>query len=448
MSLFGIFLGLALLMLLAFRGYSIVWVAPLCAAVVAVTGGLDIISTYMGPYMTGLVGFVKTWFPAFILSAIFGNMMEVTGAAEAIAVFLMKKLGAKSAIASIVLSCAVLTLGGVSLFVVVFAIYPLALAVFKEANITRKLIPGAIALGAFTFTMTAVPGTPQIQNLIPTDYFGTTPTAGPIMGIVATAILFFGGLFYLEWRRKQHEALGNFYTEPDAKHSGKGNEKTNLPNVFIALIPLVVVIVFLNLMPKLMPFTAEQIAAGRSINEYIVYALLLGIVLVMLLNFNKKDTFLKSFTVGSQGAVGAIMNTAAAVGFGSVVRAVPGFANLTNALLAIPGSPLISLSVAVNVLAGATGSASGGMGIALAALAERYVELSKTSGISLEAFHRVASLSSGGLDTLPHNGAVLTLLNNTGMTHKDSYIDIMVTSLVMPIIATIPAIILASFGIY
>lgn len=204
LSLFGIIAGLALLMFLAFRGYSIVWIAPLCAALVALTGGLNLLEAYLGPYMAGLAGFVQTWFPAFMLSAIFGNLMDVTGAAKSIAIALTKYLGAKAAIAAIVIACAVLTFGGVSLFVVVFAIYPLALAVFEEANISRKLIPGAIALGAFTFTMTAVPGTPQIQNLIPIEYFGTSPTAAPIMGIVATLILFFGGLFYLEWRRKKH----------------------------------------------------------------------------------------------------------------------------------------------------------------------------------------------------------------------------------------------------
>lgn len=447
-SLIGIFLGLGLLMYLALKGHSIVWVAPLCAAVVAVFGGLDIVSTYMGPYMAGLVGFVKSWFPAFMLSAIFGNLMENTGAAKAIAIFLTKKLGAKAAIASIVLSCAVLTLGGVSLFVVVFAIYPLALAMFKEANISRKLIPGAIALGAFTFTMTAVPGTPQIQNLIPTTYFGTTASAAPIMGLTATAVLLFGGLAYLEWKRKKVEKVGEFYTEPDAKHAGTAGTHEDLPNVFVALLPLIVVITVLNVLPNFMKFTAEQLAAGRSTNEYIIYALLAGIALVMVLNFKKKDMFVKCITVGSQGAIGAVLNTSAAVGFGAVVKAVPGFADLTNIVLSVPGNPLISLSVAVNLMAGATGSASGGMGIALAALGAKYLELSKTSGISAQAFHRIASLSSGGLDTLPHNGAVLTLLNNTGMTHKDSYIDIMVVSLIMPIIATIPAIILAVMGIY
>lgn len=447
-SLFGVFLGLGLLMYLAFKGYSIIWVAPLAAAVVALTGGLDIISTYMGPYMTGLVGFVKNWFPAFLLSAIFGNMMETTGAAKSIAIFLTQKLGSKLAIAAIVLSCAVLTIGGVSLFVVVFAIYPLALAMFKEANISRKLIPGAIALGAFTFTMTAVPGSPQIQNLIPIPVFGTTAMAGPIMGLTATFVLFFGGVYYLDWKRKKLESQGEFYTEPDLAHMGKKDDGEKLPNIFVALLPLLTVVTILNALPYVIQFTEEQKAAGRSASEFIVYALLAGIALIFALNFNKRSKLMKSLTIGSQGALGAIMNTSAAVGFGSVVRVVPGFADLTNMLLAIPGNPLISLAVAVNLMAGATGSASGGMGIALAALGTKYMELARTTGIDPQAFHRIASLASGGLDTLPHNGAVLTLLNNTGMTHKDSYFDIMVVSLILPLIASIPAIALAAMGIY
>jgi H+/gluconate symporter-like permease len=448
LSLFGIFLGLGLLMYLAFKGYSIIWVAPLAAAVVALTGGLDIISTYMGPYMTGLVGFVKSWFPAFLLSAIFGNMMETTGAAKSIAIFLTHKLGSKLAIAAIVLSCAVLTIGGVSLFVVVFAIYPLALAMFKEANISRKLIPGAIALGAFTFTMTAVPGSPQIQNLIPMTYFGTTAMAAPIMGLTATFILFFGGVYYLNWKRNKLESQGEFYTEPDLAHMGKKDDGEKLPNILVALLPLITVVTLLNALPYMVKFTEEQLAAGRSASEFIVYALLAGIALIFVLNVNKREKLMKSLAVGSQGALGAIMNTSAAVGFGTVVRAVPGFADLTNILLAIPGNPLISLAVAVNLLAGATGSASGGMGIALAALGAKYMELAKTTGIDPQAFHRIASLASGGMDTLPHNGAVLTLLNNTGMTHKDSYFDIMVVSLILPVVASIPAIALAAMGIY
>ncbi len=440
LSLFGIFLGLGLLMWLAYKGYSIVWIAPLSAAVVALFGGLNILDAYMGPYMEGLVGFVKAWFPAFMLSAIFGNLMDYTGSAKAIAVWLTKKLGSKSAIAAIIIGCAVLTYGGVSLFVVVFAIYPLALAIFREANITRKLIPGTIAAGAFTFTMTAVPGTPQIQNLIPIKYFGTSPTAAPILGLVAAAIMFFGSVFYLEWRKRKYTAQNIVFTEPEAAHAAAQIEDKDMPSILFAIIPLLLVITVLNFVPK-------YIGLASSDPKNIILALLSGVIIVMVLNLKKRSGFINAVGKGAQGSIGAILNTAAAVGFGSIVKTVPGFAALTGMLLSIPGSPLISLAVAVNLLAGATGSASGGMGIALEALGAKYMELATQQGINPAAFHRIASLSSGGLDTLPHNGAVLTLLNNTGMSHKDSYVDIMVTSLILPALSLIPVIILASFGV-
>ncbi|MDO5054821.1 MAG: GntP family permease [Pasteurella oralis] len=440
-SLLGIFIGLVLLMFLAFRGYSIVWIAPLCATVVAFTGDLNVLDAYLGSYMTGLVGFVKAWFPAFLLSAIFGNLMDVTGGAKSIAIWLTRMLGAKSAIASIVLGCALLTYGGVSLFVVVFAVYPLALAVFKEANITRRLIPGTIACGAFTFTMTALPGSPQIQNLIPTAYFGTSAMAAPIMGTIAATILFFGGVAYLEMRRRKYAKNGEYFIEPLVENSADDNQ-TNLPSALLAILPLISVIVVLNFVPEL-------IGLKNGDPKNIVLALLAGIALVIILNLNKRTTFIPAIGKGTNGAVGAIINTAAAVGFGSVVRIAPGFEHLTAMILNVPGSPLISLSVAVNILAGATGSASGGMGIALEALGEKYLAIAKQASISPEALHRIASLSSGGLDTMPHNGAVLTLLSNTGMTHRDSYLEIAMTSFILPIVATIVVITLFSlFGIY
>lgn len=428
----GIAIGLVLLMFLAYRGYSIIWVAPLCALVVAATGGLALLPAYRETYMAGFVSFTQSWFPVFMLGAIFGALMDYTGAAKSIAKFLTKVLGPKRAILSVVVGCAVLTYGGISLFVVVFAMYPLALDLFREANITRKIIPGTIALGSFTFTMTAVPGTPQTQNLIPMKYFHTTPTAGPIMGIAAAAFIFGLGYAYLLWREKSFRAKGEGFIEPEKKGNTEENlSDKSLPNPFISFLPLFTVILTLN-----------------RFEWDIVVALLAGIIMAMITNINQYKGFTKSLSSGAAASITAIINTSAAVGFGSVVKAVPGFQKLTDMLLNIKGSPLISEAVAVNVLAGATGSASGGMGIALEALGEKYYQLAIEKGISPEAFHRVASLSSGGLDTLPHNGAVLTLLAVTGMTHKDSYIDIAVTSLLLPVLSSIPAIILASFGIY
>ncbi|MBX0358241.1 GntP family permease [Halobacillus sp. Nhm2S1] len=424
----GIFLGLAVLMALAYLGWSIIWVAPIAAGVVALTGGLDLLEAYKDTYMGGFVAFAKDWFPVFMLGAIFGKLMEDTGMARSVAVAFTKLIGTQRAILGVLVSAAVLTYGGVSLFVVVFAVYPLALSLFREANISRKLIPATVALGAFTFTMTALPGSPQIQNLIPMEYFQTDAMAAPVMGIIAGIIMGGGGYFYLRWREKKLVAQGEVFTEPKEKNEMDQPDET--PNFFLSLLPLLTVLLTLNLL-----------------DWDVVTALISGIVLIMLLNVTMYKKFIPSMNSGAGGSVIAIINTSAAVGFGTVVREVPGFANLTQLLMGIKGNPLISEAIAVNVLAGATGSASGGMGIALEALGSKYYEIAMNTGISPEAFHRVASLSSGGLDALPHNGAVLTLFAITGMTHKDSYKDIFVVAVLIPVISVAFVILLNTIGI-
>ncbi|WP_210469251.1 GntP family permease [Sporosarcina sp. 6E9] len=424
----GIILGLVVLMVLAYIGWSIIWVAPIAAGVVALTGGLDLLDAYKDTYMGGFVGFAKAWFPVFLLGAIFGKLMEDSGMARSVAVALTKLIGTKRAILGVVVSSAVLTYGGVSLFVVVFAVYPLALSLFREANINRKLIPGTVALGAFTFTMTALPGTPQIQNLIPMEHFKTDAMAAPIIGVIAALVMGVGGYFYLRWREKQLAAAGEVYTDPEDTKIMDASDST--PLFILSVLPLLTVLITLNL------FKWD-----------IVTALIAGIILIMLLNITKFKGFVKAINGGAIGSVTAIVNTSAAVGFGTVVKIVPGFEKLTDLLMSIKGNPLISEAVAVNVLAGATGSASGGMGIALEALGSKYYEIAIDTGMNPEAFHRVASLASGGLDTLPHNGAVLTLLTITGMSHKDSYKDIFVVAVLIPIIAVVVAILMAAIGI-
>lgn len=444
----GIFLGLIIIIVLAFLGWSIIWVAPIAAGVVALFGGLDLLTAYTGDYMSGFVGFAKAWFPIFMLGAIFGKLMEVTAMANSIASTISKWLGAKRAILAVVVACSVLTYGGVSLFVVVFAVYPLAVSLFREANISRQLLPGTIALGAFTYTMTAIPGTPQIQNLIPINYFHTSPASAPAMGIVAALLMASIGYTWLIYREKVLHSRGYVFIEPESSSRVKIEDEKALekslgenietaqeamsknPNFWLSMIPLVAVVVALNV-SKLS----------------IVNALLVGILLILVLSANRYKTFIKAINEGANGSVIAIVNTSAAVGFGTVVKAVPGFTALSAFLLNIKGTPLISEAISVTALAGATGSASGGMGIALESLGQKYYELAMSQGLNIEHFHRVASIASGGLDTLPHNGAVLTLLVITGMSHRQSYFDIAMVSLVIPTLSLITVIGLASIGI-
>ena len=425
----SIVVGLILLMALAYLGWSIIWVAPIAAGVVALMSGLDVLDAYTGTYMGGLVGFVQSWFPIFLLGAIFGKLMEETGAAKAVAQKVTQLIGKKRAILGVLIASALLTYGGVSLFVVVFAVYPIALELFREANVTRKLLVPTFALGAFTFTMTSMPGTPQIQNLIPIDYFHTTPTAGPIIGIVTTLIMAVGGYLWLSFREKKLSAKGEGFTEPSVVASNEKQENEKTPNWLVSLVPLFVVVILLNVV-KLEP----------------VYALILGVLSIMLINIKDYKKFVFSINEGAKGSVMAILNTSAAVGFGAVIAIVPAFDSITNWLLNVSDNPLIAQSLAVQIMSIITGSASGGMGIALSTMGDTFYNLSQTTGISPDVFHRMAAVASGA-SILPNNGALLTLVAVTGLSHKETYKDVFMVALLIPTIAVIIGIILGGMGI-
>ena len=429
-SLVGSFLGLCLLIVLAYKGHSIIWVSPLCAVLVAVLGGLSILEAYLGDYIKGVADYVLSWFPAFFLGAVYGKLMDMTGSARSLANKLVSLIGSRFALLAVIIPCLLMTYGGISLFVVVFVIYPMGYAIYREADLPRTLLPGAIAFGAFGITMTAIPGTPQIQNIIPTTYYGTTAAAAPVMGFVAAVCIAVPGYLYLDWRIRRARKQG-LHFEEDAKHQEQ-TTNTALPSWhwISGLLPLVVVVLMLNVLPGVL--SKAEIAEWTA-SESIVVALVGGIAVTCLLNLKQFKTLLPAISAGANGSLTAIMNTACAVGFGSVVKAVPGFALLKTAMLNMPGSVLFSEAVAVNVLAGATGSASGGMSIALEALAPQFLEKATSLGLSPELLHRIASLASGGLDTLPHNGAVLTLLAVSHCSHKESYWDVCVTSCIIPV---------------
>ena len=435
MSLFGIILGLVLLMFLAYRGYSIIWVAPVCAIVVAVLSGYAILDAYVGDYMKGMADYVFQWFPPFFLGAVYGKVMDMTGSARSLGNALVKLIGSRFAVAAVVIPCLLMTYGGISLFVVVFVIYPMGYSIYRAADLPRTLLPGAIATGAFGITMTAVPGTPQIQNIIPTNYYGTDAMAALPLSIVACLVMLVPAYIYLEWRAHNARKKGLHFV-PDPKHVEVNHDEKNLPSWHwvTGIIPLIVVVLMLNLFPRVLK---DMAGIELATTEAMVIALACGILVACLLNLNQAKILLPAINDGAHGSMGAIMNTACAVGFGSVVKVVPGFAVLTNLALNKPASILVSEAVAVNLLAGATGSASGGMSIALEALGPKFAEMAAGNTATLEALHRIASISSGGLDTLPHNGAVLTLLAVSNCTHKESYLDICITTCIIPLVGSL-----------
>jgi H+/gluconate symporter-like permease len=395
-----------------------------------------------------MVNFLKLYFPVFLLGAIFGKLIELSGFSKAIVAAAIRVVGAQRAMLSIVLVCALLTYGGVSLFVVVFAVYPFAAELFRQGNIPKRLIPGTIALGAFTFTMDALPGTPQIQNIIPTTFFGTTAWAAPVLGTLGGVFILMVGLAYLEWRRRAAAAAGEGYGDPATLlNEPAAFAGSKLAHPLVALLPLVLVGVSNKLFTTWIP---SVYGASHSFDPAVIGdaapvvqetsklaaiwavegALLVGIVAVLTLAWRP---VVAGFADGTKSAIGgsllASMNTASEYGFGAVIAALPGFLVVANALSSIP-DPLVNTAVTVTSLAGITGSASGGMSIALAAMADQFMANATAAGIPMEVLHRVAAMASGGMDTLPHNGAVITLLAVTGLTHRQAYKDIFAVTLI------------------
>jgi H+/gluconate symporter-like permease len=399
---------------------------------------------FSGVFMDKMVGFIKSYLPVFLLGAVFGKVIELSGFARSIVSAVIRLVGRERTMLSIVLVCALLTYGGVSLFVVVFAVYPFAAEMFRQGGIPKRLIPGTIALGAFTFTMDALPGSPQIQNIIPTTFFKTDTWAAPWLGVVGSVFILVVGLAYLEWRRKQAAAAGEGYgtklvNEPEPFPDEK------LPNPWLAVAPLVIVGVMNKVFTMLIPrfygetHTAQLAGMAKPLTTQVSSvvaiwavegALLLGILTVVVFAFKPlKERFADGSKTAVAGALLAATNTASEYGFGGVIAALPGFLVIAEGLKAIPGV-LVNEAITVTALAGITGSASGGMSIALATMADSFVAGAQSAGIPLEVLHRVAAMASGGMDTLPHNGAVITLLAVTGLTHKDSYRDIFAITLV------------------
>ncbi|MDM5209369.1 GntP family permease [Cytobacillus kochii] len=442
LGMLGLILGLVLLMFLTLRGINIIIAAILSSIVVAITGGLNLEKALAGYYMDGFTNYFASWFLIFLLGAIFGKIMHETGAAESIAQWIKRTLGAKRAVFAVVAAAAIMTYGGVSLFVVGFAVYPIAVSLFRAANLPHRFIPAALVFGSISFTMTA-PGSPEIQNLIPTEFFGTTPTAGGWVGVLmALLVMITGGLllskfvqnavkrgetFSLPGNRAKEEVSAGLAEKTEGEILVE--EKT-LPHIVFSILPLICVIVMLNIIAQ---FASSTAAALISLTA--------GIILACLTMYKFLAQFWNALAKGAQDALVAVANTCAVVGFGSVAAQVSAFDTVVDGLVSLPGPPILGLAVAVTLICGITGSASGGLGIALPILAPIYL----AQGVDPGAMHRVATLASGGLDSMPHNGYVVTTVRAIcGETHKRAYWPIFWLSVVIPTIAMLLAVVLYS----
>lgn len=433
----GIFVSLALLIYLAQRGWNVIFVAPVCAAVALLfnLGDLPFYASYTQIFMPALGSYFATYFPLFLLGAVFGKLMDVSGSARAIAHKIVGWVGPQRAILAVVLACALLTYGGVSLFVVAFSVYPIAASLFREAQIPKRLIPAAIGLGSFTFTMVALPGTPAIQNAIPIPFFQTTIYAAPGMGLIASAFMFAAGMLWLGHRTRSARAAGEGYGEHKEQFAAVDN--SNLPSFALALAPILLVVVLNFVLSKyVIPAFDHAYLATPKFKSVdlkkvlaiwaIIGAMASAIVFIAVANRSRIADLVDAINQGTLGSLLPMANTASEVGYGAVIATLAAFAVVREGLRSLASDPVVSLWLVVTVLAAMTGSASGGMSLALGAMGEYYARAAEAAKIDPQIMHRIASMGSAAMDILPHNGAVITLLAICGLTHKQSYFDLFV----------------------
>lgn len=481
MGLVGILVALGALIWLAFRGWSVLLLAPCAALIAAAFSGEPLLAHWTQTFMGSASRFVAQFFPIFLLGALFGKLMDDSGSVSSIASFMTEKLGPRRAILAVVLAGALVTYGGVSLFVAFFVLAPMAQELFRAAAIPRRLMPAAIALGTSTFTMSALPGTPAIQNAIPMPFFGTTPFAAPGLGVIASLIMLSFGLWWLGRAEAAARRGGEGYGGDTGSHVDAaqdeivrerattahefdpaeimhGRHGDSSPPIALAVLPLVVVvgvnlIMSLFVLPRLDDsFLSEErwgpttLAAVGGVWAVVV-ALASAIVTLIAVNYRRLPALRETMDAGVNASVLPVVSVASLVGFGAVVAALPAFGLVRDWVLSIQGGPLVSLAVATNVLASLTGSASGGLTIALDALGETYMRIAEHSGLNPALMHRVAVIGAGTLDSLPHNGAVVTLLAVCDSTHKESYLDIVMVAIVGAVVALVAVIALGStFG--
>lgn len=438
LSITGLIGGLLLLIILTIRGMNILIAAPLCALVVALCSGIPLLPpmadgepSFTVSYMTGFANFLKDWFIVFLLGAMFGKVMEDSGAADSVAHWVVQKLGLRHAALAVIMACAILTYGGVSVFVVAFSVFPMALSLFKEANLPRRFIPAALAFGSVTFTMTSA-GSVEIQNFLPMEYLGTTQFAGWQVSIVVALFMALTGIWWFEKMMKRAVAAGECYDARD----GDPEQKTydNLPNPFLGLIPLASVL-------GTSFYFSVILGYGKS---SLIVALLVGLLLAIAIYWKKFSNLSMALSSATFGALIAISNTCAVVGFGSIAKLTPAFHEALAYMTSIPGNGLIGAAVAISVIVALTGSASGGQAIALPLIAPHYLE----AGVDPDALHRVIAITSGGLDSLPHNGYVVTTIRAIcGETHRTAYLPVAALTVVIPFIGAIMAIGLFALGL-
>lgn len=445
----GIIVSLILLIVLVYRGVS-VFISSVLAALVAVvmTGThLPVMESWTEPFMASAAGFVKAYFPVFLVGAIFGAVMNASGAALIVAKFISEKMGEERAMLAVIVASFFLTYGGISVFVVVFAVLPIAEAIFVRSQFPRHILPSAICAGALPAYV--APGSAQFINTIPIVNFGTNIYSGMVIGTIGVVIWLVLGIIYMNRLVKKAKENGEGYGECTKYAEEKSDDVEGSTVLAFAPIALVVIGNFLLTKYYESPSAVEYYSQFSGVNGTwaIIISLTLATLFAIAVHWKQFSNKVETLSKGANDALAPIFNTATQVGFGGVIKSLPAFAVVQAAIFSIGGPKIISVAVGTIILAAVVGSTSGGVAIAMAAFGEQWFQMAVEHNISLDVLHRVIVFSASCLDTLPHSGFIITLLSVCGLSHRESYKDLFVVSCLLPMVGTAGVILAAVMGL-
>jgi len=415
----GLLVAIVFLIWGAFKGLAALPLSILGAAIVILTNRMNWWDSFSVFYVEGYLSFFRSFLLIFITSALYAKIMEETGSAVSIGYKFIDWFGAKRAVLIVVLTTAIMTYGGISLFVVIFAIAPIIFLLFNEANLPRSFALGPLLIGSATFTMKSLPGSPSATNIVPTQFLGTDVNAGAMIGIISGLLMFIFGMLYLKWETKRLLKAGKgFEFIPGTDVSKYVVERSQLPSAFTSFLPMIVVVTIIVGWGILIRRNAWETTAATTV----VVAMSIASALAIILNWeavkNYKDGGLKGIlNTGTTGAVTAIAGPAAIVGFGGVVQNSPSFTIIVDYILGLEMHPYAMAAFAPSIIAGITASSSGGLIITMQTLSDYFIE----SGADLGTLHRITAMFSGTFDSLPHSTSLFLMFGYLGVTHKEGY---------------------------
>lgn len=434
-GILGLIVAIVCVIALIWKNWHMAIVSLAGALIVIAFNAMDPVTTLSEKFMTGMSGFAGNWFLLFMLGAIFGKVMGDSGASVGIANKMLKILGEKSVVLVVMLTGLVLSYGGIGTFIIAFSLYPIAVALFQKADIPKKLIVATIMVCPVTVCMAMLPGSPSTQNLIPTQYFGTTAYAGATLGLICSAIMFVSAYLFLNWQIKKEKAAGEHFVASPGEDIMDLNavDEGKTPSVGACFAPIVVLLV---LMFGIQSMTS--IPSSYAVAIAMTCAIIVGCVL-----YRDRLNVKEAVSNGAGGGLSSLIATSSIMGFGSVVSASPAYESITTALVNMQANPLITALVSINVIAAITGSSAGGLNIFLSSMGEYLA----ASGLNMSMLHRVVCIASSGFDAMPHASGMVVCNQIAKTSQKDTYKYVFITCAIMPFCCAILACIIGTLGI-